>query len=87
MLFVMATKVTGTQVIMVILSNEPATKREHHTLNSWILKQAEGSRNTFKKLCQRAFACRIDALAAVVQWQKKQVTLAVKATVIVVPVC
>jgi transposase len=37
-----------------------------------MLKQAEGSRKTFKELCQQAFACRTDALAAVEQWQEKQ---------------
>jgi hypothetical protein len=33
-----------------------------------MLKQAEGSRKTFKKLCQQAFACRTDALAVIEQW-------------------
>jgi len=51
-----------------------------------MLKQAEGSRKTFKKLCQQAFACRTDALAAIEQWQEKQATLAVEATVLEVPV-
>jgi transposase len=40
-----------------------------------MLKQAEGSRKTFKKLCQQAFACRTDAHAAIEQWQEKQATL------------
>jgi transposase len=65
--------------------SEQATKREHHTLNSQILKQPEGSRKTFKKLCQQAFACRKDALAAIEQWQQKQqkqATVAVEATVL-----
>ncbi|MFT5937929.1 MAG: transposase [Paraglaciecola sp.] len=68
------------------MRSEQATKREHHTLNSRMLKQAEGSRKTFKKLCQQAFACRTDALAPVEQWQEKQATLAVEATVLDVPV-
>jgi hypothetical protein len=51
-----------------------------------MLKQAEGSRKTFKKLCQQAFAFRIDALAAIEQWQEKQTTLAIKVTVLEVPV-
>jgi transposase len=44
------------------------------------------SRKAFKKLCQQAFACRTDALAAVEQWLEKQATLAVEATVLEVPV-
>jgi len=51
-----------------------------------MLKQAEGGRKTFKKLCQQAFACHTDALAAIEQWQEKQATLAVEATVLEVPV-
>jgi transposase len=66
--------------------SEQATKREHHTLNSRMLKQAEGSRKTFKQLWQQAFACRTDAFAAIEQWQEKQATLAVEATVLEVPV-
>jgi transposase len=66
--------------------SEQATKRAHHTLNSRMLKQAEGGRKTFKKLCPQAFSCRTDALAAVEQWQGKQATLAVEATVLDVPV-
>ena len=60
-----------------MICSEQATKREHHTLKSRMLKQAEGSRKTFKKLCQQAFAYRTDALAAIEQWQEKQATLAV----------
>jgi transposase len=63
-----------------------ATKREHHTLNPRMLKQAEWNRKTFKKLCQQAFACRIGALAVIEQWQEKQATLAVEATVLEVPI-
>jgi transposase len=70
----------------LLIRSEQATKREHHTLNSRMLKQAEDSRKTFKKLCQQAFACRTDALATVEQWQEKQATLAVEATVLEVPV-
>jgi len=70
----------------LLIRSEQATKREHHTLDSRMLKQAEGSRKTFKKLCQQAFACRTDALAAIEQWQEKQATLAVEATVLEVPV-
>jgi transposase len=70
----------------LLVRSEQATKREHHTLNSRMLKQAEGSRKTFKKLCQQAFACRTDAHAAIEQWQEKQATLAVEATVFEVPV-
>jgi hypothetical protein len=40
-----------------------------------MLKQAEGSRKAFKKLCQQAFACRIEALAAIEQWQVKLATV------------
>jgi transposase len=32
----------------LLIRSEQATKREHHTLNSRMLKQAEGSRKTFK---------------------------------------
>jgi transposase len=70
----------------LLVRSEQATKREHHTLNSQMLKQAEGSRKAFKKLCQQAFACRTDAFAAIEQWQEKQGTLAVEATVLEVPV-
>jgi transposase len=66
----------------LLIRSEQATKREHHTLNSQMLKQAEGSRTTFKKLCQQAFAGQTDALAAIEQWQEKQATLAVEATVL-----
>jgi transposase len=66
--------------------SEQAMKQEHHTLNSRMLKQAEGSRKTFKNLCQQAFVCRTDTLAAIEQWQEKQATLAVEATVLDVPV-
>jgi hypothetical protein len=51
-----------------------------------MLKQAEWGRKTFKKLCPQAFSCRTDAIAAVEQWQGKQATLAVEATVLDVPV-
>jgi hypothetical protein len=37
-----------------------------------MLKQAEGSRNTFKKFCQQAIAFNTDALAAIEQWLQKQ---------------
>ena len=70
----------------LLVRSEQATKREHHTLTSRMLKQAEVSRKTFKKLCQQAFACHADALAAIEQWQEKQATLAVEATVLEVPV-
>jgi hypothetical protein len=45
------------------------------------LKQAEGSRKTFKKLCPQVFACHTDALAGIERWQEKQATLLVEATV------
>ena len=51
-----------------------------------MLKQAEGSRKTFKKLCKQAFACRTDAHAVIEQWQEKQATLAVETTLFEVPV-
>jgi hypothetical protein len=37
-------------------------------------------------LCQQGFFCRTDALVAVEQWQEKQATLGVEATVLDVPV-
>jgi len=70
----------------LLIHSEQATKQEHHTLNSRMFKQAEGSRKTFKKLCQQAFACRTDAHTAIEQWQEKQATLAVEATVLEVRV-
>jgi transposase len=70
----------------LLVRSEQATKREHHTLNSRMLKQAERSRKAFKQLCQQAFARRTDAFAAIDQWQEKQATLAVEATVLEVPV-
>jgi hypothetical protein len=51
-----------------------------------MLKLAEGSRNTFKKLRPQSFACRTEALAAVEQSQGKQAMLAIQAAVLVVPV-
>jgi transposase len=66
--------------------SEQATKQEHNTLNPRMLKQTEGSREIFKKLCQQAFPYRTDALAAVEKWQEKQATLVVEATVLDVPV-
>jgi transposase len=70
----------------LLIRSEQATKREHYTLNSRMLKQAECSRKTFKILCQQAFACRTDAFVAIEQWQEKQATLAVEATVLEVSV-
>ena len=70
----------------LLVRSEQATKRERHTLDKRMLKQAEQSRKTFKKLCQQEFACATDAQAAIEQWQEKQPTLAVEAQVLEVPV-
>jgi hypothetical protein len=51
-----------------------------------MLKQTEGSRKTFKKLCQQAFARHTDAIIAIELWQEKQATLAAETTVLEVPV-
>jgi transposase len=72
--------------LWLMVRSEQVTKREHHTLNSRMLNQAERSRKTFKKLCQPASACRSDAFAAIEQWLQRQATLAVEATVLEVPV-
>ena len=37
-------------------------------------------------MCQQAFACRVDALVVIEQWQEKQATLVVEGTVIEVQV-
>jgi transposase len=40
----------------LLVRSEQALKREHHTLNYRMLKQAECSRNSFKKWGQQAFS-------------------------------
>ena len=62
----------------LLIRSKHATKRERHLLDKRMLKQAEQSRKTFKKLCQKEFACAEDAKAAVKQWQEKQATVALE---------
>jgi transposase len=70
----------------LLVRSEQAYKREQHSLNKRMLKQADAERKTFKKLAQQAFACETDANNAVAQWRKKQRVLDVEPTVTRVPV-
>lgn len=76
----------GVKQKWLLVRSEQATKRERYNLDKRMLKQAEQSRKTFKKLCQREFACEADALAAIEQWREKQPTLDVEAAAREVPV-
>jgi len=76
----------GVEQKWLLVRSQQATKRERHTLDKRMLKQAEQSRKTFKKICQQEFACAKDAQTAIERWQDKQPTLAVEAQVIEVPV-
>lgn len=64
----------------LLVRSQQATKREQHALNKRMLKLANQSRTTFKRLCQQKFACAEDAQAAIELWQAKQPTLAVTNT-------
>ena len=70
----------------LLVPSEQAYKREQHSLNKRMLKQAEAERKTFKKLPQQAFACETDAHHAISQWQKNQRTLDVVPEVTRIPV-
>jgi transposase len=70
----------------LLVRSEQAYKREQHTLNKRMLKQAEAERKTFKKLTQLEFACETDANNAITQWRKKQRTLDVVPEVTYIPV-
>ena len=70
----------------LLVRSEQAYKREQHSLNKRMLKQAEAERKTFKKLPQQAFACETDAHHAISQWQKNQRTLDVVPEVTRIPV-
>ncbi|NQY65673.1 MAG: IS1634 family transposase, partial [Alteromonadaceae bacterium] len=70
----------------LLIRSEQALKREHHNLNKRMIKQSEQARKAFKKLSQQEFACDVDALKAVEQWESKQPYLKVETTIIKVPV-
>ena len=70
----------------LLVRSQQAQKRERHTLDKRMQKQAEQSRKSFKKLCQLEFACEADARQALAQWQSKQVVCDVDATVHCIPV-
>ena len=70
----------------LVVRSEQATKREQHSLDKRMLKWAEQSRKTFKKLCQQEFACETDAKQAINQWQQKQPTIAAQTQITKVPV-
>ena len=76
----------GVEQKWLLVRSEQATKRERHSLDKRMLKQAEQSRKTFKKLCQKEFACEVDARTAIDEWQGKQPTLGVVGEVLEVPV-
>lgn len=65
----------------LLVRSEQAQKRERHTLDKRMQKQAEQSRKSFKKLCQLEFACETDAHQALEQWRDKQVVCDVNASV------
>jgi transposase len=70
----------------LLVRSEQAQKRERHTLDKRMLKQAEQSRKSFKKLCQLEFACEDDANQALAQWRAKQTVCDVDASIRQVPV-
>lgn len=70
----------------LLIRSEQALKREYHNLNKRMLKQSEQGRKAFKKLSQQEYACDVDALKAVEQWESKQPYLKVETTIIKVPV-
>jgi len=70
----------------LLIRSEQANKRERHSLDKRMLKQAEVERKSFKTLCQRQFACEQDAAQAVEQWRQKQRHLDVISHINEVPV-
>ncbi len=70
----------------LLVRSEQAFKREQHSLNKRMLKQADAERKSFKKLTQSEFACETDANNAITQWRKKQRTLDVVPEVTRIPV-
>ncbi|MFC3122807.1 IS1634 family transposase, partial [Agaribacter flavus] len=70
----------------LLVRSEQAQKRERHTLDKRMLKQAEQARKSFKKLCQLEFACEDDANQALKLWRAKQAVCDVEAAIRKVPV-
>jgi transposase len=56
----------------LLLHSEQAEQRAQHTLNKTILKSTMTSHKTFKKLCQRRYACEQDAKKAMKEWEGSQ---------------
>ena len=56
----------------LLVFSQQAFEREQKTLDKQILKQAEQTRKSFKKLKAQAFSCEADAKKALQLWEKKQ---------------
>lgn len=56
----------------LIIYSDQAYKREQITFDKQMLKQAELTRKSFKKLIAQPFACEKDAKAQLEKWQNKQ---------------
>lgn len=56
----------------LLIRSEQASKRETHTLDKRMHKDAEKSRKSFKKVCQKTFGCEADAKVALALWQQEQ---------------
>ena len=56
----------------LLIKSEQAGKREKHTQKKTILKNTQASMKSFKKLCQKTYACQSDALSALSEWERKQ---------------
>lgn len=65
----------------LLIRSEQATKREAHNLNKRMHTQAEQARKSFKKLCQKMFACEADAKQSLEDWRQKQILCDVSAKV------
>ena len=70
----------------LLIRSEQAKKREQHSLNKRMLKNADTERKRFKSLTQLRFSCTDDAQKALVQWRQKQKYLDVVSQIIEVPV-
>lgn len=56
----------------LLIKSEQAGKRERHTQKKSILKNTQVSMKSFKKVCQKTYACQSDALSALSEWERKQ---------------
>ncbi len=62
----------GVQQRWLIIRSTHAKHREQHILDALISKKTEESLKSYKKLCRKEFACKIDASSALRQWIEEQ---------------